>query len=300
MVLRLASLAQEAGFPAGVFNIVSGYGNTVGQAMSEHMDIDKISFTGSTLVGRKIMEAAAKSNLKKVTLELGGKSPCIVYDDADLDQAVKRAAAGIFWHQGQICASPSRLFVQETIYDKFLEKFIENVQSIKIGDPFAPGTEHGPQSSQAHCDRIMSYIESGRKEGATVVLGGARHGSEGFFIQPTLFADVKPDMRIVKEEIFGPVGVLCKFKDEDDAVRQANNSIYGLASSVFTKDINRAINTANRLEAGTVWINTAHSFSPQIPFGGYKQSGIGRELGEAALHSYVNVKAVHINLGHRL
>jgi len=299
-VLRLGSLIQEAGFPPGVVNIISGYGNTIGQAISEHMHIDKVAFTGSTLVGRKIMEAAAKSNLKRVSLELGGKSPNIIYDDADLDQAVKYAAGGIFWHQGQVCAAASRIYVHEAIYDEFIQKFTERVRSMKVGDPFGQGPEQGPVVSQTHADRVMAYIESGKKEGATVVMGGKRHGTEGYFIEPTVFTDTRPDMKIVREEIFGPVCMLIKFKDEDDVVRQANDTVYGLAAAIFTKDIDKAIKTAHRLEAGTVWINMLSSLNSSVPFGGYKQSGVGRELGEAALEAYTNIKSVHVNLGQRL
>ncbi|KAF4610319.1 hypothetical protein D9613_010285 [Agrocybe pediades] len=297
--IRMCGLIKEAGIPDGVVNIVTGYGQTVGAAISAHMKIEKVAFTGSTLVGRKIMEAAAKSNLKTVTLELGGKSPNIIYDDADLEQAVNWAAHGIFWNHGQACCAGSRIFVQAGIYDKFMEKFVAKARSIKVGDPFGPDTEQGPQVSQIQYDRIMGYINSGKEEGATVVTGGDRNGSEGYFINPTIFTDVKPDMKIVQEEIFGPVGVVIKFTDEDDVIRQANDTVYGLAAAVFTQNLNRAIETAHRLQAGTAWINCVNQLHAQVPFGGYKQSGIGRELGEYALANYTNVKAVHINLQHK-
>ncbi|KAI6135583.1 aldehyde dehydrogenase [Pisolithus croceorrhizus] len=295
--IRVCHLAKEAGFPPGILNVVTGYGNTVGNAISSHMRIHKIAFTGSTLVGRKIMEAAGKSNLKNVTLELGGKSPNIIFDDADLEQAVHWAVLGIFSNQGQSCLACSRIFIQEGIYDEFLKRFTEKSRSIKVGDPFAPDTFQGPQVSKIQYDRIMGYIDSGKKEGAKIHIGGERHGSEGYFIQPTIFLDTNPDMRIVKEEIFGPVSVVIKFKDEEDIVRQANNTMYGLAAAVFTKDVNRAITTAHKLKAGTVWVNCYGLSNPNVPFGGYKQSGIGREMGEYALANYTEVKAVNVNLG---
>jgi aldehyde dehydrogenase (NAD+) len=298
--LRMCDLIKEAGFPPGAFNLVVGYGQTVGNAISSHMKIDKVAFTGSTLVGRKIMEAAAKSNLKNVTLELGGKSPNIIFNDADLDQAVKWASHGIFFNHGQACTAGSRIFVQEGIYDQFLEAFTKKAQSIRIGDPFGTEVDQGPQVSEAQYDRIMGYIKSGKEQGATVHTGGERHGSEGYFITPTIFTQTKPDMKIVQEEIFGPVGVVIKFKDQADVIAQANDTVYGLAAAVFTKNINLAIETAHRLKAGTVWVNCINHANHAVPFGGYKQSGIGRELGEYALANYTNVKAMHINLGHAL
>jgi len=298
--IRMCHLINEAGFPPGVVNVVSGYGNTVGNAISSHMKIEKVAFTGSTLVGRKIMEAAAKSNLKNVTLELGGKSPNIIFDDADIEQAVNWAVHGIFWNHGQTCCAGSRIFVQEGIHDEFLKRFTEKTRSLKVGDPFAPDTFQGPQVSEIQFNRIMSYIESGKAAGAKVEIGGERLGSEGYFIKPTIFTNVDPSMKIVQEEIFGPVGVVIKFKDEEDVVRQANDTVYGLAAAVFTQNLNRAINTAHRLKAGTAWINCVNSLHSNVPFGGFKQSGIGRELGEYALANYTAVKSVHVNLGHRM
>jgi aldehyde dehydrogenase (NAD+) len=295
--IRLCALVNEAGIPPGVLNIITGYGPTVGAAISSHMDIHKVAFTGSAVVGRKIMEASAKSNLKNVTLELGGKSPNIIFDDADLDQAVNWAAFGIYWNHGQACCAGSRIFVQAKIYDEFLKRFTAKTQSLKVGDPFAKESYQGPQVSKQQYDRIMGYIESGKAEGATVHAGGNRHGNEGYFIQPTIFTNTKPDMKIVREEIFGPVGVVIKFEDDDDVIRQANDTSYGLASAVFSQNINRAIKTAHKLQAGTAWINCVNSVNFQVPFGGYKQSGIGRECGEYALENYTNIKAVHINLG---
>ncbi|KAF8066470.1 aldehyde dehydrogenase [Lyophyllum atratum] len=297
--LRMAGLIQEAGFPPGVVNILTGYGNTVGAAISSHQLIEKVSFTGSTLVGRKIMEAAAKSNLKQVTLELGGKSPNIIFNDANLEQAVNWAAHGIFWNHGQACCAGSRIFVQSGIYDEFLKKFTAKAQSIRVGDPFATDIDQGPQVSQIQYDRIMNYIDSGKQEGATVHLGGDRFGSEGYFINPTIFTDTKPEMKIVQEEIFGPVGVVIKFDNEEDVIKQANDTMYGLAAAVFSQDLDRALQTAHKLRAGTAWVNCVNQLHPNVPFGGYKQSGIGRELGEYALHNYTNVKAVHVNFGHR-
>ncbi|TFK19026.1 aldehyde dehydrogenase [Coprinopsis marcescibilis] len=273
----------EAGFPPGVINILTGYGPIVGAAIASHRKIDKVAFTGSTLVGRKIMEMAAKSNLKNVTLELGGKSPTVVFDDADLDAAIAWAFRGLFWNHGQACCAGSRIFVHAKIYDEFLKKFTER-----------------PQVSQIQYERIMSYIESGKSDGATVHLGGERYGTEGYFVQPTIFTGVTPDMKIVKEEIFGPVGVVIKFDDDEHVISQANNTLYGLAAAVFSQNINRALSTVHKLQAGTVWVNAYNQFHANVPFGGFKQSGIGREFGEYALQSYTNVKAVHVNIGHVL
>ncbi|KAI0319931.1 aldehyde dehydrogenase [Amylostereum chailletii] len=298
--LRMGSLIKEAGFPPGVVNILVGYGHTVGAAISEHMDIDKVAFTGSTLVGRMVQAASAKTNLKNVTLELGGKSPNIIFNDANLDLAVNWSSHGIFWNHGQACCAGSRIFVQSGIYDKFLKAFTEKATSLKLGDPFARDSYQGPQVSQIQYDRIMSYISSGKEQGATVHLGGERFGTEGYWIKPTIFTDTTPDMKIVQEEIFGPVGVVIKFEDEEDVIRQANDTMYGLAAAVFTQDIKRGIETAHRLHAGTAWINCVNQLHPNVPFGGYKQSGVGRELGEYALEVYSNVKAVHVNLAHTI
>ncbi|KAI0294174.1 aldehyde dehydrogenase [Russula brevipes] len=295
--LRMCSLINEAGFPPGVVNVVTGYGNTAGQAISEHPNIHKVAFTGSTLVGRKIMEAAAKSNLKNVTLELGGKSPNIIFNDANLDLAIDWSFHGIYWNHGQCCCAGSRIFVQSGIYDEFLRRFTAKSQSIKLGDPFAKDSYQGPQVSKIQFDRVMGYIESGKKDGAKVHLGGEQHGTVGYWIQPTIFTDTRPDMRIVQEEIFGPVCVLIKFDDEEDVLRQANDTLYGLAAAVFTQDITRGIQFAHRLHAGTAWINCVNSLHANVPFGGFKQSGTGRECGQYALEHYTEVKAVHVNLG---
>ncbi|KAA1467429.1 aldehyde dehydrogenase [Dentipellis sp. KUC8613] len=297
--LRLCSLIKEAGFPDGVVNVVVGYGKTVGEALSSHMEIDKIAFTGSTIVGRRIMESAAKSNLKKVTLELGGKNPAIVFDDADLDKAVGWSVHGLLWNQGQVCSAASRFYVQAGIYDKYISALSARIAALKVGDPFDVDTYQGPQISEIHADKIMGYIKSGQEQGANVLMGGERHqhAEDGYFVQPTIFTDVTPEMKIAQEEIFGPVGVFSKFTDEADVVRQANDTPYGLTASVFSQDINRALNAAHKLQAGTVFVNSANNMDMSVPFGGYKQSGIGRELGEYALANYTNVKAVHVNLG---
>lgn len=253
--LVLANLVKEAGFPAGVFNLLSGFGKVAGAAISAHMDIDKVAFTGSTLVGRTIMKAAASSNLKKVTLELGGKSPNIVFNDADIEQAISWVNFGIYFNHGQCCCAGTRIFVQEGIYDQFLEAFKKRAQQNKVGDPFAEDTFQGPQVSQLQYDRIMSYIKSGKDEGATVEVGGERHGDKGYFIQPTIFSNVRPEMKIMQEEIFGPVCAISKFKDEEEVIRLSNETTYGLAAAIHTKDLNTSIRVSNALKAGTVWVN---------------------------------------------
>jgi aldehyde dehydrogenase (NAD+) len=294
--LVFAQYVREAGFPAGVFNLISGFGKTAGAAIASHMDIDKVAFTGSTAVGRSIMKAAADSNLKKVTLELGGKSPNIVFDDADIESAIHWVSYGIYYNHGQCCAAGTRIFVQETIYDKFIQAFKKRSEEHKVGDPFHTDTFQGPQVSKQQYDRILGYIETGKSEGATVVTGGGRHGDKGYFIQPTIFADVKPDMRIMREEIFGPVCAIAKFKDADDVIRMGNDTSYGLAAAVHTTNLNTAIRVSNALKAGTVWVNCYNLFSHQLPFGGFKESGIGRELGEAALANYTHNKSVAVML----
>ncbi|TFK23194.1 indole-3-acetaldehyde dehydrogenase [Coprinopsis marcescibilis] len=300
--LRFADLVVEAGFPPGVVNIVNGYGHTVGQAIAEHPDIAKVAFTGSTITGRKIMKAAAESNLKAVTLELGGKSPVVVFDDADLEQAVKWASQGIYTNMGQACAAGSRILVQEGIYDKFLSQFTVSAKALgaATGDPFSDGIQHGPQVSQAQFDRVMSYIDSGKKEGAQVHIGGGRASDKGYFIQPTIFTGVTMDMRIAKEEIFGPVVVILKFKTEEEVVELANDTSYGLAAYVFSENISKALRVANELEAGTVSVNSTIPVDVAMPFGGCKQSGIGREMGQYAIDMYTQPKSVHVNLSLRL
>ncbi|KAL6885774.1 aldehyde dehydrogenase [Trichoderma evansii] len=294
--LYASALAKEAGFPAGVINTISGYGRVAGSAISSHMDIDKVTFTGSTPVGRTILQAAAKSNLKKVTLELGGKSPNIIFSDADLDNAIKWANFGIYYTSGQICCAGSRILVQEGIYDEFVKRFKERALKNKLGNPFDEQTFQGPQVSQLQFDRIMGYIEAGKQGGATLALGGGRYGDKGFFIEPTVFTDVTPEMKIAQEEIFGPVAAIQKFKDEEEAIRIGNNSNYGLAAAIHTSNVNTAIRVSNALQAGTVWINQYNMLSYQTPFGGYKESGIGRELGSYAIENYTQIKSVRYSL----
>jgi aldehyde dehydrogenase (NAD+) len=298
--LVAARLVKEAGFPPGVINVLSGFGKVAGAAISSHMDVDKVAFTGSTVVGRQIMKAAAGSNLKKVTLELGGKSPNIVFEDADIDNAISWVNFGIFFNHGQCCCAGSRVYVQESIYDKFIERFKERAQKNVVGDPFNADTFQGPQVSQVQFDRIMSYIEHGKQAGAKVEIGGNRKGDKGYFIEPTIFSNVTEDMKIVQEEIFGPVCSISKFKTKEEAIKLGNTTTYGLAAAVHTSNLNTAIEVSNALRAGTVWVNTYNTLHHQLPFGGYKESGIGRELGEAALDNYTQTKTVSIRLGDAL
>jgi len=299
-ILYLANLIKEAGFPPGVINILNGEGRKAGAAIASHLDVDKIAFTGSTATGREIMKMAAV-NLKNITLETGGKSPLIIFDDADLDQAVKWAHIGIMYNQGQVCSATSRILVQEGIYEKFVSAFKTYVaETSKVGDPFADETFQGPQVTKAQYERVLSYIESGKSEGATLVSGGEAFkdvSGKGFFIAPTIFSDVKDTMKIFKEEIFGPFVVVNSFKEEEEAINRANDTTYGLGSAVFTQNITKAHRVARKIEAGMVWINSSNDSDMRIPFGGVKMSGIGRELGEAGLEAYTNKKAVHVNLG---
>jgi aldehyde dehydrogenase (NAD+) len=290
--LRVAQLAQEAGFPDGVINVVPGYGPTAGAALSSHLDVDKIAFTGETTTGKIVMTAAAQSNLKRVSLELGGKSPNVVFADADLDAAIEGAYFGLFFNQGQCCCAGSRLFVQEKAYDEFVQKMVARAKSRKVGDPFDPATEQGPQVSQEQFDRVMGYIDAGKKDGAKMLLGGKRVGEKGYFIEPTVFTDVKDEMKIAREEIFGPVMSILKFKDTDEVIERGNRTFYGLAAAVWTRDVTKALRMANALRAGTVWVNCYDVFDAAAPFGGYKMSGIGRELGQYALQLYTEVKSV--------
>jgi aldehyde dehydrogenase (NAD+) len=294
--LRVGELILEAGFPAGVVNLLPGYGPTAGGAISKHMDVDKVAFTGSTEVGHLIMEAAAKSNLKRVTLELGGKSPNIVFADANLDEAIEGAHFALFFNQGQCCCAGSRLFVEEKAYDEFVEKSVARAAKRTVGNPFDPATEQGPQVDKDQFDKVMGYIQSGQSQGAKLVHGGGRVGDEGYFIQPTVFADVKDNMKIAEEEIFGPVMSIIKFKDIDEVIERANRTIYGLAAAVWTRDISKAHAIANNVRAGTVWVNCYDVFDSAAPFGGFKQSGIGRELGEYGLQQYSEVKTVTVKL----
>ncbi|XP_071000131.1 retinaldehyde dehydrogenase 3-like [Oncorhynchus clarkii lewisi] len=294
--LHVGSLIKEAGFPPGVVNIVPGFGPTAGAAIASHMGIDKVAFTGSTKVGQLIKEAAAKSNLKRVTLELGGKNPCIVFADSDLQLAVEETQNGAFFNQGQCCTAASRVFVEEQVYEEFVRRSVESAKSIVIGDPLDPRTSHGPQIDQKQFDKILELIDSGKKEGAKLECGGVAMEDTGLYIQPTVFSHVKDHMRIAKEEIFGPVQCIFRFKSQQEAIERANSTEYGLASAVFTRNLDRALSVSAALETGTVWVNCYNALHAQAPFGGYKMSGNGRELGEYALAEYSEVKAVTIKL----
>jgi aldehyde dehydrogenase (NAD+) len=275
-----------------VVNLLPGYGPTAGAAIARHMDIDQIAFTGSTDVGRQVMEAAAKSNLKRISLELGGKSPNVIFEDADLDEAVEAAHFGLFFNQGQACTAGSRVFVEQKIYDLFVEKSVARARRRVVGDPFDCRTEQGPQINQSQFDRVMNYIETGRREGAKLLCGGERFGDRGDFIQPTVFSGVRDEMMISKEEIFGPVMSIIPFETFDEVIERANRTAYGLAAAVWTRDIKKAHAAANSMRTGTVWLNCYNVLNARAPFGGFKQSGIGRELGEDGLQQYTEGKTV--------
>jgi len=292
--LRLGELALAAGLPAGVLNVVPGYGKTAGVALVEHPDVDKITFTGSPAVGRQILRGAA-GNFKRVTLELGGKSANIICADADIDQAVKAASAGIFFNSGQVCSAGSRILAHESIYDEVVERLAVRARAIRLGDPRDPATAMGPVVSDVQMQRVLGYIDIGRDEGARIVAGGSRRGDTGFFIEPTVFADVAPAMRISQEEIFGPVASVIAFKDEEDAIRIANGTNYSLAAGVWSADIGRIHRFVNRLKAGTVWANTFGPTDVRLPWGGSRDSGFGREHGEIALENFTEPKSVWIN-----
>lgn len=304
-ILYVADLVRQAGFPPGVINVVNGFGREAGSALASHPGINKIAFTGSTLTGRDIMKTAAVS-MKNVTLETGGKSPLLVFGDADIEQAAKWAYVGIMSNQGQVCTATSRLLVQKSVVDEFVQAFIRVVNtSVRIGDPFAQETTHGPQVSQLQYDKILSYIESAKGQGAKLETGGSSArktagNDKGFFIEPTVFSNVTKDMKVFQEEVFGPLVTITPFEEESDAVELANDTMYGLAAAVFSQNIDRAHRVAAALEAGIVWVNSSNDSEIQVPFGGVKQSGIGRELGEAGLAAYTETKAVHVNLGSRL
>jgi len=290
--LYVSKLLHEAGLPEGVLNIVSGFGPTAGAALASHMDVDKIAFTGSTDTGKIILELSARSNLKSVTLELGGKSPFIVMDDADIDHAVELAHFALFFNQGQCCCAGSRTFVHERVYDEFVEKSKARALRRVVGDPFRKGVEQGPQIDDEQFKKILRYIKSGVDSGATLVTGGDKLGDKGYYIQPTIFSDVQDGMKIAKEEIFGPVQSIFKFNDLNEVIKRANASQYGLAAGVFTNNLDTANTLTRALRAGTVWVNCFDIFDAAIPFGGYKMSGIGREKGIDSLKNYLQVKAV--------
>ncbi|THG09997.1 hypothetical protein TEA_009985 [Camellia sinensis var. sinensis] len=290
--LYVSKLFHEAGLPPGVLNVISGFGPTAGAALASHMDVDKLAFTGSTDTGKIVLGLAAKSNLKPVTLELGGKSPVIVCEDADVDTAVELAHLALFFNQGQCCCAGSRTFVHERVYDEFIEKAKALALKRVVGDPFKKGVEQGPQIDSEQFKKILKYIRSGIEGGATLESGGERFGSKGYYIQPTVFSNVQDNMLIAKDEIFGPVQSILKFKDLDEVIRRANMTRYGLAAGVFTQNIDTANTLTRALKAGTVWINCFDIFDAAIPFGGYKMSGQGREKGIYSLNNYLQVKAV--------
>jgi phenylacetaldehyde dehydrogenase len=292
--LRLAEIMAEAGLPEGVVNVVTGFGETAGAALAAHNDVDKVAFTGSTEVGKLILQAAA-GNLKKVSLELGGKSPNIVFEDAE-DGAVEGAANAIFFNHGQCCVAGSRLFVQQSRFDEVVDGVAEIAKSIKLGSGMESGTQMGPLVSDEQLQRVTGYLESGRADGATAVTGGGRFGDQGYFVEPTVITNTTPDMKIVREEIFGPVVVAAPFSDLDEIAAQANDSDYGLGAGIWTKDISKAHALAKKIRAGTVWINCYNVFDASLPFGGYKQSGWGREMGHEVLEAYTEVKAVTTQL----
>jgi acyl-CoA reductase-like NAD-dependent aldehyde dehydrogenase len=296
--LRFAELTQEAGLPEGVFNVVTGPGGKVGMALVRHAGVDKIAFTGSTDVGKGIMKEAAGS-LKRVSLELGGKSPNVVFADADLEAALRGALTGIFYNKGEVCAAGSRLLVEQRVHDEFVGKLVDRVKGLKIGDPMDKGTRMGPVVSAQQLETVLGYVEAGRREGATLAAGGerARVGDgRGYFLQPTVFTGVRNTMRIAREEIFGPVLSVIPFKDAEDAVAQGNETFYGLAAAVWTRDVGKALRVARALRAGTVWVNAYNLYDAALPFGGFKESGFGRELGQAGLDIYTEVKSVWVDI----
>ncbi|KAI7851329.1 aldehyde dehydrogenase domain-containing protein [Circinella umbellata] len=295
-MLKFAALSKEAGFPAGVVNIITGYGQTTGNFLANHKLVSKMAFTGSTGTGRKIMESSSASNLKKLQLELGGKSAQIICADADLENAAVMACGGIFNNHGQSCNAGSRILVHSSIFDKFMELFVKATDDIVLGCPFAEDTFQGPQISKAQFDKILNYVKIGQEEGATLYKGGKRWGDKGYFIEPTIFTNCKNSMRIMQEEVFGPFVGIATFETIDEAIAMANDSTYGLAGGVYTSSVDTAIRVSNEIKAGTVWVNTYDIFDQSTPFGGYKQSGFGKELGKYALQEYTQVKVVKFQL----
>ncbi len=293
--LRLGELCLEAGIPPGVVNVLPGFGPTAGSALVTHPDVDKIAFTGEYITGQTIMREAA-GTLKRISFELGGKSPNIIFADADLDAAVAGSLMGIFWNQGEVCCAGSRLFLQESVYDQFMDKLVGQAGKMKVGDPMDPSTQVGALISEDHLNKVLRYINIGKAEGATVRTGGDQPTKRGYFVNPTIFDGVNDSMKIAREEIFGPVLSVIRFKDMDEVVPRANNTFYGLAAAVWTRDVGKAHAMARKLKAGTVWVNTYNMISSLSPFGGYKMSGFGRELGVHALESYTQVKSVWVSL----
>ncbi|HEY3875396.1 MAG TPA: aldehyde dehydrogenase family protein [Candidatus Kapabacteria bacterium] len=293
--LRFAELTLEAGVPAGVFNVVTGFGPTTGKAIVDHPGVDKIAFTGSVEVGKQIMRGAANT-LKRVSLELGGKSPNIIFADADLETAAKYALGGIFFNQGEMCTAGSRIFIEEKGYDEFMSVLRSRAAKMVAGDPLHPKTRLGALISEEHLGRVMDYVSIGKMEGATVAIGGERIGTKGYFMKPTVLEGVTNSMRVAQEEIFGPVASVIKFSEPEEGIREANNSAFGLAAAIWTRDIKKAHQMARRVKAGTVWINTISTTDNAVPFGGYKASGIGRELGRAAIDLYTETKTVWVDL----
>ncbi|XP_050412601.1 cytosolic 10-formyltetrahydrofolate dehydrogenase isoform X2 [Patella vulgata] len=294
--LKFAELSVQAGFPTGVINILPGSGSVIGQALSDHPDVRKLGFTGSTPIGKTIMESCAKSNLKKVSLELGGKSPLVIFSDCDLEKAVRMGCSSVFFNKGENCIAAGRLFVEESIHDEFLRRVLEEIKKMKIGDPLDRSTDHGPQNHRAHLEKLIEYCDIGVKEGATLVTGGKQVNRPGLFLEPTVFTDVEDHMMIAIEESFGPVMIISKFIDGDidGMLQRANNTEFGLASGVFTKDVNKALYVADNLQAGTVFVNTYNKTDVAAPFGGFKQSGFGKDLGQEALNEYLKTKAVTV------
>ncbi|MFP6752578.1 MAG: aldehyde dehydrogenase family protein, partial [Pirellulaceae bacterium] len=293
--LRMARLAQKAGIPDGVINVVPGFGPTAGSAVSKHPGIDKVAFTGEYLTAQTIMAEAAPT-LKRLTFELGGKSPNVIFSDADMHAAIAGTHFGLYFNQGQCCCAGSRVFVEESVHDEFIDRVSEMNQATQVGDPFDPQTTQGPQVDQNQMDKILRYVEAGKSGGATCVTGGNRIGDTGYFVEPTLFDGVTDEMDIATDEIFGPVMSVLTFKDMDELVERANNTFYGLAAAVWTRDIGKAHHVADHVRAGTVWVNCYDVFDAAAPFGGFKMSGQGRELGEAGLNAYLETKTVTIAL----
>jgi acyl-CoA reductase-like NAD-dependent aldehyde dehydrogenase len=285
----------EAGIPDGVVNIITGYGETAGAAIASHPDIDKVAFTGSTEVGKLILQASA-GNLKRVSLELGGKSPNVIFPDAAMEDAVPTSLLGFCMLSGQVCAAGTRVFVQSDFHDRFVEQLTAHASKVKAGNPLDPETTVGPLVSREQFNRVKVYLDVGKKEGAKTALGGEPRAGKGFFVDPTIFTDVNNNMKIAREEIFGPVASVIPFKDENDAVFQGNDTTYGLAAAVWTRDVSRAHRVARALKAGTVWVNCYNNVDPISPFGGFKQSGLGRELGKHSIELYTQIKSVFVKL----